>query len=68
MGGVMELECLLPDSSALALRGIFRIGDTYHLNLAATAPMAACPGCGVRSARIHSRYVWHSTARRYTKA
>lgn len=56
----MELECLLPDPSVLALRGLFRIGDTYHLNLAATAPVAACPGCGVHSARVHSRYRRHA--------
>lgn len=51
----MELECLLHDPSVLALRGVFRVGGTYHLNLKATAPVAACPGCGARSARVHSR-------------
>ncbi len=55
----MELECLLPDPSVLALRGVFRIGGTYHLNLEATSPVAACPGCGRRSVRVHSRYARH---------
>ncbi len=56
----MELECLLPNPSVLALQGIFRIGDTYHLKLSATVSAAACLNCGVRSARIHSRYVRHA--------
>lgn len=33
MDGVMEFECLILDLSALALRGICRVGKTYHLNL-----------------------------------
>lgn len=55
----MELECLLPDPSVLALQSITRLGDTYHLSVEATTPVAACPGCGVRSARVHSRYARH---------
>lgn len=57
MVGVMELDCLLPDPSVLALRGVFRVGSTYHLNLEATSPAAYCQGCGARSTRIHSRYL-----------
>lgn len=60
MGDVVELECLLPDPSVLDLRGVSRVGGTYHLDLKATAAKATCPACGMRLARNYSRYLRHT--------
>jgi transposase len=47
---------LLPHLAALRIEQVLAQGRVVWLHASVVAPDAACPGCGTRSGRVHSRY------------
>jgi transposase len=47
---------MLPHLSDLQVEGVCRTGNLIRIAARTTASMAACPGCGTVSRRVHSRY------------
>jgi transposase len=47
---------MLPHLADLQVEGVCRTGNLIRIAARATASMAACPGCGTVSRRVHSRY------------
>jgi transposase len=47
---------MLPHLSDLQVEGVCRTGNLIRIAARTTASMAACPGCGMVSRRVHSRY------------
>ncbi|MFE3175173.1 transposase family protein [Amycolatopsis sp. NPDC059235] len=50
------MNVLLPHLAALRIERIIRRGPALRLQASVLAPDAACPSCGSRSGRVHSRY------------
>ena len=51
------MKVLLPHLAPLRIERILQRGRTLRLHASSIlAPDAACPGCGSRSGRVHSRY------------
>jgi transposase len=55
----MRVSTLLPDPQRLHVEYIVPTADTITFVVQTTGPDAACPTCGQRSSRVHSRYRRH---------
>src|ERR1700677_408427 len=47
---------LLPDPSCLTLDEMVHRGSVLRMTVSASIDGAICPGCGIRSRHVHSRY------------
>lgn len=50
------LTILFPHLIRLRITRVFQTGRSVRIQVSTREPEAACPGCGVRSRRVHSRY------------
>jgi transposase len=55
------ISALLPPTPGIRLLGVSIEDASVQLQLAGTAPTAACPRCAVPSSSVHSRYQRHLT-------
>ena len=55
-GSAVELGFLLPYLAGAVVEGVVAPAGLLLVLARARAEMAACPGCGALSGRVHSRY------------
>ena len=51
------MSLLFPHFALLHVSAISVLGSTLRISARCSQPSAACPGCGVDSSRVHSRYL-----------
>jgi len=51
------LSILFPCLARVTVDAVRRVGAAVRISARCTAPGSACPACGARSARVHSRYL-----------